>query len=1096
MSLTASKNNTEIASIVSNSLTLRERLSLTSYKIGNTRLLSSYVCNDLNFRIKVEERLKHWCQVVAKGDISKFEKRLAWAGLSIDAVRPLLSQGNANEVHSLPLWANTLTQIIEQAQNSSHEQRSAPQSFLDSTDPVPFEQIYIPCLQVAKNLLEKRIGNRIIVLNTPSNKDFATREANSKHRLNLLSNSVLAALERQLLVQLNSLCFATLMTEFSAFNPPKTILQNIISFSTRNNISSTKYDAFVEQQFVDGLKSLFSKYSVLGRLVATKINLWVDFIAEFIERLAVNWSEIERRFSPQQSLSKVVSIETDLSDPHNGGKTVIIITFDTRLKLVYKPKDIGIDIAFFQLLDWFNSQDALLPFKVLQALNYNTHGWIEYVEQLPCNDLPAVKRFYHRAGILLCLVHLLKGTDCHSENIIASGEHPILIDIETLLHHQVKNCDRLDTTARDLAEDKLDSSVLQTQMLPRWGLFAKDSLAVDLSALGGTEEQKITVPKVQRTNTDRMYVGSESYVVKQTNIPIFRNEPLNARNYLSDIVSGFRQMYDFISSHKEILLAADSPLHNFARQKVRYVFRATRTYQIILNNSFNPDLLQSGIDRSISIDILSRAFIKREEKPAFWSILDAELQAIEELDIPLFEVNTNRADVELSTGVTIPDLFKKSSFETVISRLKSLNKEDLASQIEVIRGSFCARFMSESNCITVSNKNSVHRSKLILTSKQLVQEAVVIAKQLQHRGIYDDKSVSWIGLGLRPNSPGFQLQSLSNNLYDGCCGVALFLAALAKITGNSDWQDLALKTLQPLRYHIQDSNSEVFKRLKREGIGGATGLGSIVYSLVQISHFISNPDLIEDAKKVASLIKTDTIAQDSSLTLMNGTAGTILACLKLHEVEPSALKQAISCGEHLLELQKLIGKRLKTGFAMGTAGIAYALSQLFEVTQDSKYLAEVQKAIADEQRCSNTNLEKNVLNNSWASGIAGIGIGRLGILSVLNTEAIRQEIDYSITKTKKHCLEDVDNLAWGNFGRIETLIVASRTLNSPELFDFALRTTTTLVRQAQSRKRFNLNSPSVPAVYNPGFFQGTSGIGYQLLKIAYPHLLPSILLWE
>ena len=32
--------------------------------------------------------------------------------------------------------------------------------------------------------------------------------------------------------------------------------------------------------------------------------------------------------------------------------------------------------------------------------------------------------------------------------------------------------------------------------------------------------------------------------------------------------------------------------------------------------------------------------------------------------------------------------------------------------------------------------------------------------------------------------------------------------------------------------------------------------------------------------------------------------------------------------------------------------------------------------------------------------------------------------------------------------------------------------------------------------FHPGFFQGASGIGYQLLRLAYPEQLPSVLLWE
>ncbi len=31
---------------------------------------------------------------------------------------------------------------------------------------------------------------------------------------------------------------------------------------------------------------------------------------------------------------------------------------------------------------------------------------------------------------------------------------------------------------------------------------------------------------------------------------------------------------------------------------------------------------------------------------------------------------------------------------------------------------------------------------------------------------------------------------------------------------------------------------------------------------------------------------------------------------------------------------------------------------------------------------------------------------------------------------------------------------------------------------------------------NPGFFNGVSGVGYQLLRMTHPDLLPSILLWD
>ena len=59
--------------------------------------------------------------------------------------------------------------------------------------------------------------------------------------------------------------------------------------------------------------------------------------------------------------------------------------------------------------------------------------WAEHVDSAPCEGKEDEERYFARAGALLCLVHVLRGTDCHADNLIPAGEHPILIDLEHLL---------------------------------------------------------------------------------------------------------------------------------------------------------------------------------------------------------------------------------------------------------------------------------------------------------------------------------------------------------------------------------------------------------------------------------------------------------------------------------------------------------------------------------------------------------------------------------------------------------------------------------------------------------------------------------------
>jgi len=114
----------------------------------------------------------------------------------------------------------------------------------------------------------------------------------------------------------------------------------------------------------------------------------------------------------------------------------------------------------------------------------------------------------------------------------------------------------------------------------------------------------------------------------------------------------------------------------------------------------------------------------------------------------------------------------------------------------------------------------------------------------------------------------------------------------------------------------------------------------------------------------------------------------------------------------------------------------------------------------------------------------------------VDTPETRDEIEVALHATRYFGLTPVDHLCCGNFGRIEVLQVAALKLSRPELAEEAQRQTASLVARAEEHGSYRL-LPELPhEVFSPGFFRGTSGIGYQLLRSAFPELLPSILLWE
>jgi type 2 lantibiotic biosynthesis protein LanM len=1113
-----------LADIVAQASPLSERLNHNLFEIDAT---------EANQQKLSDERLNYWCQVVANGNWEKFQKRLHWAGWNIDTLRSVMGKVKIMDVRALPSWAITLKEIIQTAHEQSKIKNLKFEAPIDLEKPLPFEDVLLPACFVARQKLLTCLG-------------FDSLSPDCLP-LELLSKEAYLAMEHSLLSNLVNLCEKTLELEFSRFRPLGSSLLNILLKETNATPNKNYYLKFVQKLLEDELLSFFQKYPVLGRLIATRIDFWVKATAEFLQYLKADKEEIKQVFIQSQpnvdrvsqspiELGKVVEIQSDLSDPHKGGRCVIALTFESGLKLVYKPRNLGLEVAYNEVLEWCNQQDVPLPFKIFKVLNRQNYGWVEYVEQKPCEDEAAARRFYQRAGMLLCLLYTLGGNDCHHENLIANGEHLVLIDMETLMHHDQKHLEDFpQATAQMLSNEKFwNDSVLRTGLLPCWDINKDNRIAYDISGLGSIEPQALPwrVLQWKSVNTDNMH-----QVYQTVTIPVAKNMatlngmPLSPNDYLEELVGGFRQMYHLLIEKRQFLLGKSSPLATLKTQSVRFIFRATKVYGVLLEKTLTPELLQNGIDRSIELDILGRAFLTTENQPKAWSILHSELRAMEQLDIPYFEANSNSDNLSFRLEQPIEEFFVAPSYHQVLSRLQKLNEADLAQQLGIIQGAFYARVArsvselpANRQSLTVSTIPTEEEQSLPVNSEQLLASADTIATEISSRAMTEvDGSVYWIGLSYIPNVERFQLQPLDESLYNGNCGIALFLAALDYLKGSSHYRHLILGALQYTCKVLQSDNADLTHRFaKNIGIGGANGLGSIIYSLVKISHFLKEPALIEDARLFANLITSELIAADQQLDVMGGAAGAILGLLALYHKtgEQAVLESSVACGQHLLEHRISINGSPKawksfedkplTGFSHGAAGIAYTLLRLYSVTQDSNYLEAAREGIAYERsvfstRASNwpdfrsftqKNGQPGFNTVSWCHGATGIGLGRLGGLSILETSEIHQDIEVALQTTQKYGLQGVDHLCCGHLGRCELLLLGAQKLSRPELLAMAQQRAALVVARAQLAGGYQLFGNLPNHVFNPGFFQGTAGIGYELLRLAYPEALPSVLLWE
>ncbi len=1115
-------SQSELTQIVAQASFISERLSNKGFKLDAAQLNKQ----------QVSKRLSRWCQIVAQGNWKKFQRRLRWDGLDIDAVRLALGALPHMDSQALPIWAEILQEIIQTVPEFNFQGEAAVSPKIQELNPIdpentlPFEDVLLPVLLAARQKLFARLGSASL------SSDYLPLE--------LLSEQAYLTLERSLLENLVYLCTKTLESEFSHSRSEGHNLLNLLAGEMPVLRKKVHYRAFVQKLLADGLLAFFKKYPVLGRLVAIAIDFWVEATTEFLQRLQTDIPEIKQMFvRPEQlgedngEIGKVVKIKSALSDPHHHGRSVIALMFESGLKLIYKPKDLGMEAAYTEFLGWCNRNGIPLPFKALKVLNCQGYGWVEYLEQQPCEYKTAVQRFYQRAGMLLGLLYVLGGTDCHRENLVASGEHLVLVDMETLMHHEVSPLTNSPEAAVEATiNQQFWDSVLRTGLLPRWDFGKDDRVVYDVSGLGSIAPQRIPwrAPRWKSVNTDDMHLAYETTTMPlEANVLILNGEAASPNDYLDELVAGFQKMYGFLMQKRRVLLATDGPLASMLAQRVRFVFRATRVYSAILHNSLSPEYLRSGVDWSIELDLLSRAFLTTQNKPKAWPILQAELNSMEQLDIPYFGANTESDSLTVGLETPLEQYFKEPSYNKLIARLQKLNQTDLAQQVTIIKDAFYARvartFTTEQpsmfNAPILQDTDFFQISPL--TRTQLLEEAKTIAQEIQERAIRGtDSSVNWIGLSYIPYAERFQLQPLTENLYDGRCGIVLFLAALDYVQGSNRFRDLALDALQSLQRVLRTSDTESIQRFARRlGIGGASGLSSIIYSLVKISQFLQEETLQEDAQRVASLITLEDITADQQFDVITGTAGTILGLLALYDEtgEKDILDKAVACGQHLLAHQvgfegsprawKTVEDKLLTGFSHGTAGIAYALLKLYSITHNKAYLEAADEGIAYErtvfsQRASNWPDFQSIAEQngqpgfriSWCSGAPGIGLARLGSLSIYQTDEIHQDIEVALQTTHKHSWQGVDHLCCGNFGRIDVLLVAAQKLSRPQWDKIARQRAAWVVTRAKETGGYQLFANLPRSVSNPSFFQGIAGIGYELLRLAYPEALPSVLLWE
>jgi type 2 lantibiotic biosynthesis protein LanM len=369
------------------------------------------------------------------------------------------------------------------------------------------------------------------------------------------------------------------------------------------------------------------------------------------------------------------------------------------------------------------------------------------------------------------------------------------------------------------------------------------------------------------------------------------------------------------------------------------------------------------------------------------------------------------------------------------------------------------------------------------------------------------------------NDPAGRKVRLRSSLYDGVTGVALFLAAVEHVTGSRERREPILQALEPVRRHLAQLDDP--EASPRVNLGGCTGLGGYLYGFLWIGRWLDDPSLLAEAVGIAALITPERIEADEYLDVMHGCAGAVLGLLALEGALGEASRlgtglvdRARACGEHLLRRRVSYrgqprawparGGQPLCGFAHGATGIAYALTRLFERTQDARFLGAAEEAIAFERLHYSPERGNWLLLDSpgphfftgWCHGAPGIALGRVGMPALAGGPEMRQETR-SALQTTASCREAArDFLCCGEMGKAEVLLRACEALGDESLRAGAERIASGSISGSRSRGgRYRWFAPE-DLRFAPSFFRGAAGVGYSMLRLASPGLLPCVLALE
>ncbi len=1012
-----------------------------------------------------------WRDVAAGGDDAVFERVLDAYGVTEDRARRVIGAVEWPADRPLPAWVS-LFAALAGALDGAADAASADGPASDKPA-LPFEGLFRPLIAEAR----RRRNDRAAAAD-----------------LELLSPAADAALDRALLGRMLTICGRALNDRLNSYTLGLTMAGVSVSGKTPEQLA----DDFARQMRGSGLRRLLVERPVLARLVAVATGQWIEASIEFLERLASDLDgPIAALNGTRPQPRQVEAIGIGLSDLHNGGRSVIRVTFDNGLVLGYKPKDTRVDLAFHELLGWLEVRGAPPSAGAVPTQAGDGYGWVVWLTPEPCASETEAQTFFRRSGAMLCLLRMLQGNDFHFENVIAVGPTPYPVDLETVMHaRQAVPAGGSDAEAAlTAAAECVQDSPLAVGFLPQWLPVAGGGALL----AGGLDSQDRAVHGDRNSG---MAMAPSAAGAARSNVPRLNDRPLQAPDYEADILAGYREMFAFLRTHGPELAAPDGPLRAFAGVTIRPVLRATQLYAYLHIRSLGRKATVSGSAWSQHFAYLDRSAHGENGRALPISrVCGYERRTMANCDIPYFTASPASTSIWCGDGTEVTGYFAATCLDDVRARLSAADDAMLRrDELFITQALRSARSATETTG-PERGTGVPERAERHL----IIARAHCLARTLGDAAIRRGDASCIVGPSVvGSDERAQQVSVLGGGLLTGNLGIVLFLAATYRLTGDKGLRAEVDRLLQ-----VSDLQTKAqlgfIARGQHVDLGLASGLGGAIYGLVGLSVLLDESAYADRAGAVAASITPQLVATDRNHSLFGGSAGLLigLTALRRRGIDTPGLP---ACIDHLLEQQRphSVGGSCwlrpgrpdgLTGLMQGSAGIALALRQAADLHREEETLTAVREACTYAQSMATARGGHADLRDAdgrplldYANGAAGVGLAWSAMPDALGKTG-QAEIARLAAAVGEAPFATSDDLFTGSFGRLLFLHRAAAQLGDRTLTRTTEAGVGRCLAQAASTGSFAWRAGA--DAQNPGLSHGAAGVGLALLHLAIPEQIPA-----